>query len=449
MDRVFSVDDIADEFWSPPPPVPLSRESELGLGSSLNSSGSPPSYGMMNRCSSDWNFHGFVQEGTVVDQNFPPTLPIGPTAAASSSTSTCHSVQLPSNDFPEINQRSPASGAAAAAKVTETGNKCADTTASLLPIPANGVPVDPEAHQAFLKTRLDLACAAVALTRANIFRAQDSTTMPPSKGSSASNSFEQGSQMPPKGSVQNLSMVQEEGRVPTGIPSLPAVQKKFAIQARSTSSGSEQSDDDEAEGEGEAETTRHRDPADVKRVRRMISNRESARRSRRRKQAHLTELDTQVSQLKIENTSLVERLTDVRRKYNEAAVDNRVLKADVETLRAKVKMAEQTVKRVTGLDPLFQAISDMSRVGMQSFASSHAEPAIDAGAALPLCNESSHNYYQNSSNAHIQPHDHLIQNRLVGIPPIDNVNHGHTPATSASMQQVFGLERVQNHILDK
>ncbi|CAH9068128.1 unnamed protein product [Cuscuta europaea] len=292
MDRVFSVDDIADEFWSPPPPVPLSRESELGLGSSLNSSGSPPSYGMMNSCSSDWNFHGFVQEGAVVDQNFPPTLPIGP-AAASSSTSTSHSVQLPSNDFLEINQRNPASGAAAAAKVTETGNKCADTTASLVPIPASSIPVDPEAHQAFLKTRLDLACAAVALTRANNFRAQDSTAMLPSKGSSASNSLEQGSQIPPKGSVQNLQMVQEEGRVPIGIPSLPAVQKKFATQARSISSGSEQSDDDEAEGEGEAETTRHRDPADVKRVRRMISNRESARRSRRRKQAHLTELDTQ------------------------------------------------------------------------------------------------------------------------------------------------------------
>ena len=32
----------------------------------------------------------------------------------------------------------------------------------------------------------------------------------------------------------------------------------------------------------------------------------------------------------------MKRLTDISQKYNEAAVDNRVLKADVETLRAKV-----------------------------------------------------------------------------------------------------------------
>ncbi|XXG57288.1 hypothetical protein AAC387_Pa03g4483 [Persea americana] len=83
---------------------------------------------------------------------------------------------------------------------------------------------------------------------------------------------------------------------------------------------------------------------------RMLSNRESSRHSRRRKQAHLSELEQQVAQLRFENSSLLKRLTDVSQKYNEAALDNRVLKADVETLRAKVKMAENTVKRVTGVE---------------------------------------------------------------------------------------------------
>lgn len=73
----------------------------------------------------------------------------------------------------------------------------------------------------------------------------------------------------------------------------------------------------------------------------MISNRESARRSRRRKQAHLSDLETQVSHIRVKNSSLLKRLSDISQKYNEAAIDNRVLKADVETLRAKVRVLTQ------------------------------------------------------------------------------------------------------------
>nr|GMC91786.1 light-inducible protein CPRF2 [Ipomoea batatas] len=256
---------------------------------------------------------------------------------------------------------------------------------------------------------------------------QDSTTMTPGMGSSVSNTVQLESQVPPKGSEHDSLKGQEEGGAPTGIPSLPAVQKKSSGQVRSTSSGSEQSDDDEAEGEGEAETNQKMDPADAKRVRRMLSNRESARRSRRRKQAHLTELDTQVSQLKIENSSLLKRLTDINQKFNEAAVDNRVLKADVETLRAKVKMAEETVKSVTGLSPLFQAMADISTMGMQSFAGNPTDRSI--GAALPVQNDPNHHsYYQSPSGNHFQPHDPIIQNGLVDIPPMDNVLQ--VPATA-------------------
>jgi hypothetical protein len=47
----------------------------------------------------------------------------------------------------------------------------------------------------------------------------------------------------------------------------------------------------------------------------------------------------QVAQLRVENTTLVKRLTDISHKFNEAAVDNRVLKSDVEALRAKVSLS--------------------------------------------------------------------------------------------------------------
>ncbi|MCD7458124.1 Light-inducible protein cprf2 [Datura stramonium] len=258
---------------------------------------------------------------------------------------------------------------------------------------------------------------------------------------------------PIPGSGQELVKVQDkDAGEPVGIPPLPALQKKPGIQVRSTTSGSsgEQSDDDEAEGE--AETTQSTDPTDVKRVRRMLSNRESARRSRRRKQAHLTELETQVSQVRVENSSLLKRLTDISQKYNEAAVDNRVLKADVETLRAKVKMAEETVKRVTGLNPLFQAMSEISTIMMPSFTGSPFDSSADA--AVPEQDDLKHHYYPVLENSHMPNHDSRMQTSMLDIPPIGNVHQNSaTEAIEAnkiggtsSMHRVASLEHLQKRI---
>ncbi|KQJ93591.1 bZIP transcription factor RISBZ4 [Brachypodium distachyon] len=86
-------------------------------------------------------------------------------------------------------------------------------------------------------------------------------------------------------------------------------------------------------------------PTDVKRMRRMVSNRESARRSRKRKQAHLVELETQVDQLRGDNASIFKQLTDANQQFTTAVTDNRILKSDVEALRAKVKLAEKMVSQ--------------------------------------------------------------------------------------------------------
>ncbi|CAN6277712.1 unnamed protein product [Urochloa humidicola] len=86
-------------------------------------------------------------------------------------------------------------------------------------------------------------------------------------------------------------------------------------------------------------------PQDVKKMRRMVSNRESARRSRKRKQAHLADLETQVDQLRGENASLFKQLSDANQQFTTAVTDNRILKSDVEALRVKVKLAEDMVAR--------------------------------------------------------------------------------------------------------
>jgi len=167
---------------------------------------------------------------------------------------------------------------------------------------------------------------------------------------------------------------------PVGGSGPQVVQNADILFKQTTSSSSrEQSDDDDMEGE--AETTGNANPVQQRLQRRKQSNRESARRSRSRKAAHLNELEAQVAQLRVENSSLLRRLADVNQKFNEAAVDNRVLKADVETLRAKVKMAEDSVKRVTGMNALFPAVSDMSSLSMP-FNGSPSDSTSDA--AVPI-----------------------------------------------------------------
>ncbi|XP_059460475.1 basic leucine zipper 9 [Corylus avellana] len=128
-------------------------------------------------------------------------------------------------------------------------------------------------------------------------------------------------------------------------------------QARGATSGSshEPSDDEDIELEaGSCEQST--DPSSLKRVRRMISNRESARRSRRRKQAQLQDLELQVEQLRGENGTLCKQLTDATQQYRVADTDNRVLKSDVEALRAKVKLAEDMVTRGSLTSNLYQLL---------------------------------------------------------------------------------------------
>ncbi|XAR54229.1 hypothetical protein NMG60_11029269 [Bertholletia excelsa] len=107
-------------------------------------------------------------------------------------------------------------------------------------------------------------------------------------------------------------------------------------QARGATSGSshEQSDDEEIEMEsGLCEQSV--DPNDVKCMKRMVSNRESARRSRIRKQIYLVSLEQEVERLRGENANLFKQFTDATQQFKDATTDNQVLKSDVEALRAK------------------------------------------------------------------------------------------------------------------
>ncbi|OIS97536.1 PREDICTED: basic leucine zipper 9 [Nicotiana attenuata] len=137
--------------------------------------------------------------------------------------------------------------------------------------------------------------------------------------------------------------VDSQSSICAGSPTPTIMPKMRDSPVMGATSGS-YSDDDDVDGEvGPCEQST--DPLDIKRIRRQASNRESARRSRRRKQAHLADLENQVDQFRGENESLFKQLADATQQYKDALTNNRVLKSDVEALRAKVKLAEDMVAR--------------------------------------------------------------------------------------------------------
>lgn len=71
---------------------------------------------------------------------------------------------------------------------------------------------------------------------------------------------------------------------------------------------------------------------DERKQRRMISNRESARRSRMRKQRHLDELWSQVLRLRMENHNLIDKLNHVSESHDRVLQENVRLKEEASDL---------------------------------------------------------------------------------------------------------------------
>lgn len=112
-------------------------------------------------------------------------------------------------------------------------------------------------------------------------------------------------------------------------------------------------------------------------------------------------------------------------------------------------MAEETVKRVTGLNPLFQAMSEISTVMMPSFTSSPFDSSADA--AVPEHDDLN---YPAPENGHMPNHDCRMQNGMLDIPPIGNVHQSsateaieaNTIDRPSSMQREARLEHLQKRI---
>ena len=184
MDRVFSVDEMSDQFWSPPPhPHPQPPQAPS------SSAHSPPqtadeSSKMMNRSASEWAFQRFLQlevepsetETTTASSSAPlndVVLLDTKTATDNNNNSHSHS-HSHSNNNNNNNTKSNGNGNNAASTTSFTSkNKSNNGTTSTTPSfnagPPPNIPIDSEEYQAFLKSKLNLACAAVALSRVCFF----------------------------------------------------------------------------------------------------------------------------------------------------------------------------------------------------------------------------------------------------------------------------------------
>ncbi|KAI4329734.1 hypothetical protein MLD38_028084 [Melastoma candidum] len=279
---------------------------------------------------------------------------------------------------------------------------------------------DPVHRHAYLSNRLDMACAAFLRSRESAVNARDSVSFPASQQVLVPSQL----RTPAIGSTVTQSSASNGPFAPAAEPIIP---RNAGIQVKQTTSESSREDSDDDELEGDTGTTENKDPAEDKRMRRMQSNRESARRSRRRKQVQMNELETQVGQLKVEHSTLLKRLTDINHNYDEASVDNRILKADIETLRAKVKMAEETVKRVTGINPLLFVMSNLTTdiPLVNSPIDSFPGPA----AAIPSDSNSHHFFHPTGSN--MNSHHPALDNSF----PSNNS----VPATSKIQESTAGI----------
>lgn len=98
-------------------------------------------------------------------------------------------------------------------------------------------------------------------------------------------------------------------------------------------------DDDLSDGDLDGEDKGGRSADEVRRQRRMLSNRESARRSRRRKLEHVSTLEGQIAVHKAETAAVLERLQLTEQRMESVLRENGGLKAEMERLRAQLQEA--------------------------------------------------------------------------------------------------------------
>ncbi|KAL3621266.1 hypothetical protein CASFOL_036178 [Castilleja foliolosa] len=97
---------------------------------------------------------------------------------------------------------------------------------------------------------------------------------------------------------------------------------------------------------------------DQRKRKRMISNRESARRSRLRKQNHLDGLMAQVAELRKESQQIIAGLNATTQNYMSVEADNAILRAQMAELSHRLQSLDEIVSFVANPEPLAHGMAD-------------------------------------------------------------------------------------------
>lgn len=141
MDRVFSsMEEMSGHLWS---------SSSAAAAAPANENEEEDEQSKMNRSASEWAFQRFLQEASVSPSSSSPAPE--------------------QNDVEEIKVIAAYPNGPNPTRTNNNSSSNSSNTASFnLQLQPPNVPVDSEEYQAFLKTKLDLACAAVALSRVKV-----------------------------------------------------------------------------------------------------------------------------------------------------------------------------------------------------------------------------------------------------------------------------------------
>lgn len=91
---------------------------------------------------------------------------------------------------------------------------------------------------------------------------------------------------------------------------------------------------------------------DQRKRKRMISNRESARRSRMKKQTHLNELTAQVNQLKEQNSQIVSNINMASQVYLNVEAENSVLRAQLGELSHRLQSLKEIINCINSANSI-------------------------------------------------------------------------------------------------